>query len=478
MFWQNKWFSQKSIQKVEVKKKKSIISYKKYIKYILVVFLIWTIFYFSNSISSTVGIYTKKVLWGVMQTFAKVAWKQAKTDELWNVNILILWVGWKNHDGWYLTDSMMIASFNPKLKTVTFLSVPRDLYVKYPWWWAWKINYIFARTYLKTRSFDKASHVLEKKLNEITWLKINYYVLVDFWWFEKLVDDMWWITIDVPATLVDHTYPGPNYSYTTFRITKWIHHINGKTALKYARSRHSTSDFSRSARQEQIIKALIKKITSSDVIASPMKLKWLYLQFKNTIKTDFDFDTILSFVPYAKKIKIHSYVLNSDCYMKPTTWKNLTPWCFVYPAERSYFNGQAVLLPKGSTVYKVDNYDEIQKFVFIALWYPELWVEKAQIQILNGIEKKKIKRFYKWYLKPVASKLAYKLKNYWFNVVDVKNADSYFKKNTIYSYNKKATTEELLKTFVWTVQYKTWDVKYSWSWFDMTLVLWEDYLWH
>jgi anionic cell wall polymer biosynthesis LytR-Cps2A-Psr (LCP) family protein len=62
----------------------------------------------------------------------------------------------------------MIASFNPKLKTLTFLSIPRDLYVKYPWGGGGRINYIFAREYLRTRSFDKAAEVLEKKIKEIT----------------------------------------------------------------------------------------------------------------------------------------------------------------------------------------------------------------------------------------------------------------------------------------------------------------------
>jgi len=410
-----------------------------------------------------------------VKVIAQTTWKEAKKDALWNVNILLLWIWWKNHDGWYLTDSMMIASFNPKLKTLTFLSVPRDLYVKYPWGGGWRINYIFAREYLKTKSFDKAADVLKKKMHEITWIEINYYVLVDFWWFEKLIDNLGWITINVPETLVDHRYPWPNGTYVTFKITKWVHTLDWATALKYARSRHSTSDFSRSARQEQIIKAIIHKIASSDVITSPSKIKSLYLQMKDTVKTDFDFNTLLGFVPYIKWIKIHSYVLNADCYMKTTYRYNLTPGCFLYPARRADFNWQAVLLPVGATSANVDNYEEIQKFAFIVLWYPELWLENAKIQILNWIEKNKIRRYYR-YLKPVASKLAFKLKNYWFNIVDVRNSSKYFKDTTAYVYNIKPVTQDLLKSFVGSIDYKTGDVQYAWSWFDMTLILGEDYL--
>ena len=477
MFDNKKSFQNKKIKQVETKKRKKNISFfKDNLKWFLSLWIVVIIIYFWSSISLVFWNYLKSITWSVVKTVAKTMWKKANTDSIWNVNVLILWVGWKNHDGAYLTDSMMIASFNPRLKTVTFLSIPRDLYVKYPWGGGWRLNYIFARTYLKTGSFDKAAYELEKKIKQITWIKINYYVMVDFGWFEKFIDKMWGITIDVPKTLVDYRYPGPNWTYTTFKITKWIHHLDGKTALKYARSRHSTSDFSRSARQEQIIKAIINKLKSSWTLTSPSKLKLLYMQFKETVKTDFDFETLLSFIPYVKWIKIHSYVLNADCYFKPTNWSNLTPWCFLYPAERAAFNWQAVLLPVWSTPKNVENYDKIQKFAFIVLWYPELWLENSKIQILNWISKKKIKRYYRWYLKPLASKLAYKLKNYWFNVKEVKNADKTVEKTVSYVYKEKKITQELIKTFVWSIVYKKWDVSYSWNWFDMTIVLWNDYL--
>jgi len=188
-----------------------------------------------------------------------------------------------------------------------------------------------------------------------------------------------------------------------------------------------------------------------------------------------DFNTMLSFVPYAKNIKIHSYVLNADCYYKTVTWKELTPGCFVYPARRGDFNGQAVLLPVGATSSNVENYDYIRKFAFIALGYPELWLENAKIQILNWINKRLIKRYYRYY-KPVASELAYKLKNYGFNIVDVGNANKFFEKNTDFIYNKKTVTQDLLQTFVGDIVFKTGDVKYAWSGYDMTLILGNDYL--
>ena len=476
MFWLKNSFDNKSLKKPKVKKKKDISFIKHYFKWLIVLWIIFSIFFLWSSISNVLWNYVKKTVWLVVQKVSTVMSKPAKKDSLWNINILLMWVWWKWHDGPYLTDTIMIASLNPKLWTLTFLSIPRDLYVKYDKYSGGRINAIFATEYYRTKNFWKAATKLEQKIKQITWIQINYYVLVDFWWFEKLVNDLWWVTVDVKENLVDHRYPGPNRTYITFSISKWIHHLDWATALKYARSRHSTSDFSRSARQEQIIRAILHKFVSSWILFSPSKMKSLYLQFTDTVHTDLGFDTLLWFVKYAKNIKIHSYVLNWDCYLQSTYRKNLTPGCFVYPAVRADFNGQAVLLPVWATAKNVENYKDIQKFAFIALWYPELWLENTKIQILNWIWNRFIKKYYRWYLKSVASDLAFKLKNYWFNIVDVKNAGKIYKNNISYIYNKKPITESLLTTFIWDISYKTWDVKYSWSGYDMSLILWQDYL--
>jgi len=476
MFWRKKSFDNKSIEKVKIKKKGNFYFLKNYIKWFIVLWLIFSIIFFWTNISNTLGNYTKKTVWLFVKNISWIMWKKAKTDNLWNINILLMWVWWKWHDWSWLTDTMMIASFNPRLWTLTFLSIPRDLYVKYNKYSGGRINAIFADEYIKSHNFWEAAHKLEKKIKQIIGIQTNYYVLVDFWWFEKLVNSLWWVTVNVKENLVDHRYPGPNRTYTTFSISKWIHHLDGITALKYARSRHSTSDFSRSARQEQIIRAILDKLTSSWILLSPSKIKNLYLQFENTVHTDFDFNTLLWFVKYAKNIKIHSYVLNWDCFYKTTYWKNLTPWCFVYPATRSDFNWQAVLLPVWATPKNIENYKDIRKFAFIVLSYPELWLEKDKIQILNGIWNNFIRKYYKWYLKPVASNLAYKLKNYWFNIVDIKNSNILYKNNVWYIYHKKPITQWILNTFVWDINYKTWDIKYSGSGYDMTLILWKDYL--
>ncbi len=470
-----KSFKRSNINKPKIWDKSflSFFSFKAIIRLFLVFALIFLLFLFTARVVESIKVGLKNVTWLILDATTKVLWEDPKQDELWNINFLLMGVGWAQHDGGWLTDTMMIASLNPKHGTLTFLSLPRDLYVKYDRWWWGRINTIFAYKYLKTKSIPIAAEALQKKVEEITGIPLNYYVMVDFKWFESFVDELWGLDVDVPDDIKDYRYPGPNYSYTTFKIKKWFQHIDGATALKYTRSRHSTSDFSRSFRQQQIIKAILWKIMSGDIATSPTKIKKLYMKFQDTVKTDVQFKEILGMIKYMKPIpKISSFVINADCWSTShANWSNITPWCFVIPARREDFGGAAVLIPSWANSAHVDNYKQIQKFAFIIINYPELHLENSKVQILNGIDKKVIRKNNRWYLKPIASDLAFDLKNNSINIVDVWNASRIFDKTTVYNYSNNPITEDILDMFINHFEVYTWDVRYSWSGFDMTIVL-------
>jgi anionic cell wall polymer biosynthesis LytR-Cps2A-Psr (LCP) family protein len=69
------------------------------------------------------------------------------------------------------------------------------------------------------------------------------------------------ITVDVPEPLHDENYPTPDYGVTTIDIPAGVQEMSGETALIYARSRYSTSDFDRSRRQQEIISAVREKLS-------------------------------------------------------------------------------------------------------------------------------------------------------------------------------------------------------------------------
>lgn len=65
-----------------------------------------------------------------------------------------------------------------------------------------------------------------------------------------------------------------------------MQHFDGDKALKYSRSRHTTSDFDRSRRQQLVIQALKDKLTSLDVLSSPKKIESIYTAVADSVQTN------------------------------------------------------------------------------------------------------------------------------------------------------------------------------------------------
>lgn len=113
------------------------------------------------------------------------------------------------------------------------------------------------------------------------------------------------------------SYPDNNYGYQVFRINAGKQVLDGKTALKYVRSRHSTSDFDRSLRQQLILQAIRDKIFSVDTLTSPSKIQDLYDALKEHVWTDLDVSDLGFFALRAKSIArdaIYSTNINESCY--------------------------------------------------------------------------------------------------------------------------------------------------------------------
>lgn len=84
-------------------------------------------------------------------------------------------------------------------------------------------------------------------------------MMIDFDGFIQVIDDMGGLDIYVPEHFLDTEFPvDRNGEVEIFELFEGDNHLSGPNTLKYARSRHSSSDFSRSTRQQQIIKATLK----------------------------------------------------------------------------------------------------------------------------------------------------------------------------------------------------------------------------
>ena len=144
-----------------------------------------------------------------------------KTDANGHINVLILGYGGANHGGAYLSDTIMIASYDPKAKAVTFLSVPRDLYINKDDTIYGKINVLLAYKYNRTKDMGQAAQFVAEKLTEMTHIELPYYALIDFQGFKAFIDSIGGITIDVPYDIHDSTFPADDdINYITYDISK------------------------------------------------------------------------------------------------------------------------------------------------------------------------------------------------------------------------------------------------------------------
>lgn len=191
------------------------------------------------------------------------------------INILLAGIGGSGHQGAYLADTIIIASIKPSTKEVATISIPRDLYVEigdYGWR---KINNALAFGYMNDYP-GGGEMLLKETVEKVLNIPIHYYARIDFEGFKQAIDDVKGIDVYVDNSFTDYSYPDYNYGYQTINFIKGWTHMDGETALQYARSRHGNngegSDFARSERQQKVLFALRDKFISLNTIINPNKI--------------------------------------------------------------------------------------------------------------------------------------------------------------------------------------------------------------
>ncbi len=201
------------------------------------------------------------------------------------INILLLGRAGEHYPGKNLTDTVIILSINLDTKQVALLSLPRDLYVPIGDTTLYtKLNSV----YQYGLSNEEGTDPLTKTLERITGSPIHYFITLDFDGFEKIIDTLGGISLEVPRDMRDTRYPGKNYSYETFEIKKGWQTLDGATALKYVRERHADpeGDFGRAKRQQQVIQAVKNKVFSLGTLFNIATVNRLLTTLGDSVKTD------------------------------------------------------------------------------------------------------------------------------------------------------------------------------------------------
>jgi anionic cell wall polymer biosynthesis LytR-Cps2A-Psr (LCP) family protein len=114
---------------------------------------------------------------------------------------------------------------------------------------------------------------------------LNAYALVDFDAFTKVVDSVGGVIVDVRRPVRDESYPTPDYGVERLDITTGPQLMDGPTALRFARSRHDTNDYSRAQRQQLVLSALRTRLNEGDFLRS---LPAIIDRVGNAVQTNFD----------------------------------------------------------------------------------------------------------------------------------------------------------------------------------------------
>ena len=225
------------------------------------------------------------------------------------VNILLLGKASEDYPGSQLTDTIILASLNPQTNETAMLSIPRDLYVQIPETSQYtKLNAIY---HYGTRNDGEKGGIryISQTIEEITGQHVDYFVMLDFKGFAKMVDEIGGVRVEVKETLHDDRYPGPNYSYQTFHIEEGWHDMDGETALKYVRTRHNSGgDFGRAFRQQQVLTAIKDKFFGMESVALLPKINAILDIISENVKTDIELSEYGSFLALAKNVNTHNTV--------------------------------------------------------------------------------------------------------------------------------------------------------------------------
>jgi LCP family protein required for cell wall assembly len=315
-------------------------------------------------------------------------------------NVLLLGIGGEGHEGPYLTDSIMVASANLETGEVVLLSLPRDIWVSRA---RSKINAVYA--FARQKEVKSGLPSARSAVEEILGIPIHYAVRIDFDGFRRAIDLLGGLDVEVARGFTDRQYPiegkerdtcglseieveipqavsgiglealaegseglskevkivkekrwvdstgvdktddptAFSCRYETISFSQGLMRMDGKTALKFVRSRHGTnnegSDFARADRQQRVISAFKSKVLSVGTILNLSRVTSLIEEFGSSVEMDITLADYGEFVKLARltqgaEIRTHTISAEGEEAL------------LAVPPSREPYGGAYVLVPK------------------------------------------------------------------------------------------------------------------------------------
>jgi polyisoprenyl-teichoic acid--peptidoglycan teichoic acid transferase len=204
-------------------------------------------------------------------------------------NISILFIGVddsksRNFKDATRADALILATLNAKDKSVKMVSIPRDSYVYIPSEDKYdKMTHAHAYGGVKT-TIETVEHLFD--------MHIDYYVKMNFYAFIDIVDALGGIEVEVPY---DISEKDSEDHHNAIVLKKGFQTLNGEEALALARTRKKDNDIERGKRQQEILKAIVKKASH---VKSVTKYDDIIEAIGDNMKTNLTFSEMKSFINY------------------------------------------------------------------------------------------------------------------------------------------------------------------------------------
>lgn len=289
--------------------------------------------------------------------------------------MLLLGIGGDKHQGPNLTDTIIFASIDANKNKVVLISIPRDLWLPDL---KGRINIAYAKGGIS---------MAKSYISKIVGQPIDYVLRIDFDGFEKVIDLLGGVDVNVSSSFDDYEYPifgreddpcGHSDQelkalatassqldsfpcrYLYLHFDKGLQRMDGETALDFVRSRHAIgdegTDFARSKRQGELTKAIKDRLISLETLLNPVKIVSLYSVVKDSIDTNIKEDEFDDFIRLAEKMKnatLQNVVLDYGDEEKER------PGLLMHPEVSETYNNEWVLIPRVGN----GNFSEIQKYI-------------------------------------------------------------------------------------------------------------------
>ncbi len=261
---------------------------------------------FLTGFGSLVATFSKSIGIANIVTFAEsfiFPSSDALQTDFERVNILVLGIGGKGHEGSLLTDTMLLASIPLSPKSIEIVSIPRDI-------WIPDIRAKINSAYYWGSQRDIGGLGLSKSVtSEVLGVKPAYGVVIDFSGFKKIVDALGGITVNVKTGFTDNSYPITGMEndlcggdktlrcrYEKLTFNPGMQKMDGETALKFVRSRHAEgdegTDTARQTRQQLVIDAMRNKLVSNEILLNPKKITEVWSAIRSSVESDMDINTL------------------------------------------------------------------------------------------------------------------------------------------------------------------------------------------